>query len=115
MNSQNDPQDHNNLLFAIILSLAVLMGWQYFIAAPKMREEQARREFSKEQEAQRTGGQPQGVPGVATPPVSNPTTAAPPLAGQPAQAPVSREESLKTSPRLAIRTPSLEGSFALKG
>jgi YidC/Oxa1 family membrane protein insertase len=115
MNSQNDPQDHNNLLYAIILSLAVLMGWQYFIAGPKMREDQARKEFSKELEAQRTGGQQQGVPGVATPPVSQPSAASVPAAGQPTQAPISREDSLKGSPRLAIRTPSLEGSFALKG
>ena len=43
MNSQNDPQDHKNLMFAIILSLSVLMGWQYFFAAPKLREEQARK------------------------------------------------------------------------
>ena len=111
MNSQNDPQDHNNLMMAIILSLAVLMGWQYFFAAPKLREEQARKEFSKELEAERAGAKPQGVPGVST----APPVASAPAAGQPALAPISREDSLKTSPRLAIKTPSLEGSFALKG
>ena len=115
MNSQNDPQDHNNLLFAIILSLAVLMGWQYFVAGPKLREEQVRKEFSKELQAQRESGQSQGVPGVATSPVSPPVAGTAPVAGQPAQAPVSRDEALKGSPRLAIKTPSLEGSFALKG
>ena len=55
MASPNNPQDQNNLMFAVILSLVVLMGWQYFFAAPKMREEQARKEFSKEVEAQRSG------------------------------------------------------------
>ncbi|MEQ1671896.1 MAG: membrane protein insertase YidC, partial [Hyphomicrobium sp.] len=114
MNSQNDPQDHKNLMFAIILSLAVLMGWQYFFAMPKLREEQARKEYSKELEAQRAGSQAPGLPGVASAPVSQPSAAAP-VAGQPVQAPVSREDALKSSPRLAIKTPSLEGSFALKG
>ena len=112
MNSQNDPQDHNNLFMAVILSLAVLLGWQYFFAAPKMRQEQARREFSKEQETQRAGGQPQGPPGVGGP--IAPPSASAPAAGQPPPAVVSREEALKLSPRLAIKTPSLEGSIALK-
>lgn len=113
MNSQNDPQDHKNLMIAIVLSLAVLLGWQYFFAAPKLREEQARREYTKELEAQRAKGDQQGLPGVATAPSSQ--SAAPSAAGQAAQAPVSREEALKTTPRLAIKTPSLEGSVALKG
>lgn len=114
MNSQNDPQDHKNLMFAVILSLAVLLGWQYFFAAPKLREEMARKEFSKELEAQRAGGQATGLPSVANSPVAQPSSTVP-AAGQPAQAPVSRDEALKLSPRLAIKTDSLEGSFALKG
>jgi YidC/Oxa1 family membrane protein insertase len=115
MKSQNDPQDNKNLIIAVLLSLVVMMGWQYFIAAPKMREEQARKEYTKELEAQRTGAKPQGVPGVATSPTADGVTTSPTVAGQPALAPVSREESLKASPRLAIKTPSLEGSIALKG
>lgn len=43
MKSPNDPQDHKNLMIAIILSLAVLLGWQYFFAMPELREEQARK------------------------------------------------------------------------
>ncbi|MBK9078381.1 MAG: membrane protein insertase YidC [Hyphomicrobium sp.] len=115
MNSQNDPQDHKNLLFAIILSLAVLVGWQYFFAAPKLREEQARKEYSKELEAQRNGDQ-KGLPGVTTAPVTPPAAANAPTADtQPALAPMSRDEALKGTPRLAIKTPSLEGSIALQG
>ncbi len=112
MNSPNDPQDNKNLIIAIVLSLAVLMGWQYFFAMPKLREEQARKEYSKELDAQRAGAKTQGVPGVGSVPVTSPSPVA---AGQPAKAPTSREDSLKASPRVAIKTPSLEGSFALKG
>jgi YidC/Oxa1 family membrane protein insertase len=115
MKSPNSPQDQNNLLVAIILSLAVLMGWQYFFAAPKMREEQARKEFSKEIEAQRSGAQTQGPPGVATAPGAvAPPAATTPSAGQTAVAPVTRDEALKQSPRVAIKSDSLEGSISLK-
>ncbi len=113
MNPQNSPQDQNNLIFAVILSLLVLMGWQYFFAAPKLREEQARKEFSQDVEAQRSGAAVQGPPGVATAPVAQPGPSAP-APGQAATAPISRDEALKQSPRLAIKTESLEGSIALK-
>ncbi len=114
MNSQNDPNDQNNLLFAIILSLAVLMGWQYFFARPQLQQDQARKEFSKELEAQRSGASTQGPPGVANAPVAVPSATVP-AAGQAAPAALSREEALKASPRLPIRTSSLEGSISLKG
>ena len=113
MNPNNSPQDQNNLMFAVILSLVVLMGWQYFFASPKLREEQARKEFSQDVEAQRSGAAVQGPPGVATAPVAQPGASAP-VPGQAATAPVSRDEALKQSPRLAIKTDSLEGSIALK-
>ena len=115
MNSQNDPKDQNNLMTAVILSLAVMLGWQYFFAQPKLREEQARQQIARELEAQRKGSPQQGLPSVATPPVAQPGATAPPVAGQPAQAPVSRDEALKGSQRVTITTPSLEGSYALKG
>lgn len=112
MKSPHDPQDHNNLLFAVILSIAVLMGWQYFFAQPRLREDIARKEYSKEVDAQRAGGQTQGPPSVAVP-VAPPTATAP-SADQPPQAAVPRDEALKLSPRVPIKTPSLEGSIALK-
>jgi len=114
MNPQNEPQDQKNLILAIVLSLAVLLGWQYFFAAPKLREEQARREYTKELDAQRNAGS-KGLPGVATAPVGQPSANAPATAGGATQAPLSRDEALKGTPRLAINTPSLEGSIALKG
>ena len=115
MASPNNPQDQNNLMFAVILSLFVLMAWQYFFAAPKIRDEKARQEFSKEVEAQRSGAQTQGPPGVgSTPGPVAPPAGAPTAAGQPVTAPITREEALKLSPRIAIKSDSLEGSIALK-
>ena len=117
MNSPKDPQDQNNLMFAVILSLAVLMGWQYFFAAPKLREEHARKEMSATPNQPRgdsqVPGSPAGAPAAPGPAPASAPTSAP--AAQPPQAAVSREEALKLSPRVAIKTPSLEGSIALKG
>lgn len=111
MTSPNSPNEQNNLILAVALSLMVLLGWQYFFAAPATRDEKARQEFSREVQAQRDGTAPQGPPGVATAPGGAPAT---PAAGQTPQAPIARADALKLSPRITIQTPSLEGSIALK-
>lgn len=114
MNSQNDPQDQKNLIIAIVLSFAVFLGWQYFFAAPQLREEQAKQQYTKELEAQRAG-KSDGVPGVGPGTNTVAATSAPETPGAPPKAAVSRDEALKASPRIAVRTPSLAGSIALKG
>ena len=114
MNPNNSPQDQNNLMFAVVLSLVVLMGWQYFFASPKLREEQARKEFARELETKRTAADGQAQSGTGSVPVAGPAMTAP-NAGQTTAAPISRDEALKQSPRAAIKTESLEGSVALKG
>ena len=38
--------DQNNFLMAIVLSLAVLLGWQFFVTEPRLEEERARRGIS---------------------------------------------------------------------
>ena len=37
----NQPEQQKNLILAIVLSMAVVFGWQYFYAGPKLKEEQA--------------------------------------------------------------------------
>ena len=111
MTSPNSPNEQTNLILAVALSLMVLMGWQYFFAAPATRDEKAREEFSREVQAQREGAAPQGPPSVATTPDGAPAA---PQSAQSPQAPVARAEALKQSPRVAIKTDSLEGSIALK-
>jgi YidC/Oxa1 family membrane protein insertase len=118
MSSPSDPKDQNNLIIAVVLSMLVLMGWQYFFAAPQIKHEQAKQDYSKQIDAQKNGApQGQNPPSVANaPPVAAPSTdasvpAAQPSAAMPAR---SREEILKSSPRVAISTPSLQGSIDLK-
>jgi YidC/Oxa1 family membrane protein insertase len=118
---QKKEPDNNNLLIAVILSMAVLMAWQLLYAVPKMREEQARQERAKQEQVQ-----PQvAKPGEAAPPrqpgVEPAAPSAPSTAGQvPAApvrpaAPVTRETALADEPRVPIDTPALAGSISLKG
>lgn len=102
-------------MFAVALSILVLMGWQYFFARPELQKEQARQEFNKKIDAQNKDGSSETPPNVASTPVAPPSTDAPTGAQAPAAAPVSREVALQGSPRLKIETPSLEGSIDLKG
>ena len=37
-----DQESQKNLLLAIVLSVAVLLGWQFLYAGPKLKEEQER-------------------------------------------------------------------------
>src|SRR5512144_2464567 len=95
--------ENKNLFIAIALSAVILIVWTLFIEGPRTAAKQA------QQQAQQAAQQ----------------TAQPQQAGQqPAQqaAPqdtgrkiVSRDEALAESPRVAIDTPSLKGSIALKG
>lgn len=110
-----DPESQRNLLLAVVLSTLVLLGWQYFFAVPQMRQEQAKREFAKSLEAQQKG-QPGAatVPGVASP--DAPVIAAPnavPITPEAERR--SREDSIKSGPRIAVETASLTGSISLKG
>jgi YidC/Oxa1 family membrane protein insertase len=119
MNSPNDPKDQNNLMFAVVLSIAVLIGWQYFFARPQIQHEQARQEYSKKLEAQKNGtSTSEAPPSVANAPVATPNADTHVPAGTeqegPAVAPKSRADALKDSPRVDILTPSLKGSIALK-
>ncbi len=112
------PDDQKNLLIAVILSVAVMLGWQFFYAGPAMKaqQEKAQRERAAQQaEAEKAA--------VGTPAANAPAAApgAPPLPGaQPSQtlsAALSgtRPEVLAKSQRVPIETPSLSGSISLKG
>jgi YidC/Oxa1 family membrane protein insertase len=111
MKSQ-DPDQQRNLLLAVVLSMAVLLGWQLFYAGPKMKEEQARLRTQAELTQKSDGATDAAKPSPAAPAPG----AAVPGAGAATPAPtVSREDSIKVSPRLTVETPSLKGSIALRG
>jgi YidC/Oxa1 family membrane protein insertase len=107
MQSQQ-PDQQKNLILAIVLSMAVVFGWQYFYAGPKMKEEQERLKRQQAQ-TQTAPAAPGTVPGTTVP-------GQPAIPGAaPAALVVTREQALTASPRVAIETPSIKGSIALKG
>jgi len=101
--------DNRNLILAVILSVAVVFGWQYFVAGPKI--DQTRQHTAQTSPAaQSTSGSPTattGTEGAAATPGA-PTT--------PGQATVmTRDQALAANPRVAINTQSVTGSINLKG
>src|SRR5947208_3138117 len=113
--------DNKNTIIAIVLSAIVLIGWQYFIGGPQV-EKQRQEALLKQQQQQQ---QQQQVPAPTTTPAPGTAPApgtvaqpgAPPAPGQasPAAQAQTRAAVLAASPRIAIDTPRLNGSIALKG
>ena len=106
--------EHKNTILAIVLSLIVVVGWNFFIAKPQIERQQ--REAQLKQQDQTRLQQPQAQSGgaPATPQVGAPSVpGAPGAAAQPA-AP-SREAIVAAAPRIPIQTPTLSGSINLKG
>jgi YidC/Oxa1 family membrane protein insertase len=103
--------DNKNLLLAIALSLAVLLGWNYFYGMPQVAQQRQAREASQTN----TGGSqaPSPAPKEGGPSVPPPGTL--PGAGTGAPVVESREAALARAPRIRIDTPQLAGSIALKG
>jgi YidC/Oxa1 family membrane protein insertase len=88
--------EQKNLIIAIALSALILIGWTVFIEGPHMAAQQAQQQAAQQaQPAQQPAQQ-------ATPQDTGRKT-------------LPREEALKESPRIAIDTPRLKGSIALKG
>ena len=107
--------EHKNTILAIVLSLIVVVGWQYFIGYPQM-EKQRREAAAKQQEQAELHQQP----ATASPstPAPSPQGGAPAAPGSPAAVQPSvnsREGILAASPHIVIDTPRLSGSINLKG
>src|SRR5205814_3784053 len=109
--------DHKNTILAVVLSLLVIVGWQYFIGYPQVERQRQEAQIKQEQSqaqpgaAQPTPAQPNGAQ-PATPEVpGTPKSVAPSTQAQTA----SREAVIASSSRIAIETPRLGGSIGLKG
>ena len=102
--------DNRNIILAIVLSMIVLFGWQFFVAGPQLDRAQ--------QQAQIAAEQAQSEAALATPAAN----AQPGVAGAPgavaADGTVSfpdRAAAIAASERVTINTEDLEGSINLTG
>ena len=102
--------DHKNTILAIVLSLLVVVGWQYFVGYPQM-EKQRHDALLKQQE------QAQLAPVPAQPASPAPQAGVPTAPGAASGQPQvhTREAVIAASPHVAISTPRLAGSIDLKG
>ncbi len=132
--NHREPENQNNIMIAIGLSMAVLFGWQYFYAGPQMQAEKERLAASEKAKPADAAHPAAPAPGTTSPSTTSPvappaaTPVAPPAPGTTASggpaAPSAvaaaarsstRAEALQGGGRIEIRTPSLIGSIPLKG
>jgi YidC/Oxa1 family membrane protein insertase len=103
--------EHKNTILAIILSLIVVVGWEYFFARPELQNQ-------AQQQQQQTQVQPQPQPNNpgGTQPAA-PAGAAPGAPNVPSgQTPTqTRASVLANLPHIDIDTPTLRGSIDLRG
>jgi YidC/Oxa1 family membrane protein insertase len=99
--------EQKNIVLAIILSGAILLGWNYLYVVPQQQalQEQQARQAAEQQETGGATGQPQLGAELPTPETGS-------LGVGPA---TSREQALKGTPRIAIESDRLTGSIALTG
>jgi YidC/Oxa1 family membrane protein insertase len=110
--------EHKNTILAIVLSLIVVIGWQYFVGYPQM--EKQRHEALLKQQQQHEQVQPRpATPAAPAAPAPGPAAGAPATPGAPATAAPppahSRAAVIAASPRVPIATARLNGSIDLKG
>ena len=103
--------ENRNYIIAIALSIAVLLGWQYFVAGPRLEAERVRHAAEVAAQAPAPGA----APGTPAGPAAGPSASGPAPSAAVPSAPVSHEQALAASPRVAIDTPVLEGSINLVG
>jgi YidC/Oxa1 family membrane protein insertase len=105
--------EHKNTIVAIILSLIVVVGWEYFFARPELQNQAQQQQ--EQTQAQKQAQPQSNNPGGAQPagPAGN-VPAAPNAPSGQAQT-QTRASVLATLPHVDIDTPTLRGSIDLKG
>ncbi|RVU18770.1 membrane protein insertase YidC [Methylobacterium oryzihabitans] len=101
--------DKTNMIIAVVLSLAVLLGWNYFVSAPQV-ERQRQQQLAQQAAQPRPATSPQE--GGPSAPLPGTLPGAP---GGQASAAQPRDQAVAASPRIRIDTPALSGSVALRG
>jgi YidC/Oxa1 family membrane protein insertase len=98
--------DNRNVILAVVLSMLVLFGWQFFIAGPQLEQAQRQAEIRAAQQAeaeQLAVPQASAEGGAAAPVTTGPQTFA------------DRDSAIAASERVDISTLDLEGSISLTG
>lgn len=124
--------DQRNLILAIVLSIAIVIGFEFLYAVPKMERERAQQ--AQRQTEQTVSGEPGkpptvpqtaegGAPAASVPPLASapsgtaspPGVAPPPAPPGTPSGPAGRQAALGQGPRVAIDSGEIHGSIALTG
>ncbi len=89
--------DNKNFILAIVLSTLIIVGWQYFYAAPTQKKLETQTQTTSQQVTN-----PQVQPGAA-------------VTGAEQAPPVSREAAIASAKRIKIDTPVIDGTINLTG
>ncbi|MGL4727381.1 MAG: membrane protein insertase YidC, partial [Bosea sp. (in: a-proteobacteria)] len=95
------------MLLAILLSGAVLLGWNYFYGVPQVEKQRQQAQTSAPASTQ------PGAPAGAAPPAATPGAPASPAPA--IQATLTREAAIASGPRIQVETARIFGSIALTG
>jgi YidC/Oxa1 family membrane protein insertase len=106
-------ETNRNVLIAMVLSMVVLVGWQFFVSGPQMERAQRQAEIAAAQNAA-------ADPGLATAPSLPATDAATGAGSVPATTAIptsfaDRASAIAATPRVTIDTASVVGSINLRG
>jgi YidC/Oxa1 family membrane protein insertase len=102
--------DNRNMILAIVLSLIVLLGWQFFVVNPQLEQQRIAEEANRAPTPAATPAPAAGGDGAT----AGATAGATPPASATAVA-FTREAAVAASPRVPVDTPALSGSLNLKG
>ncbi len=97
--------DYKNTILAIVLSLIVVVGWEYFFARPQTQQQAQQQQQTQQQQQPRTTAP--ATPAGPAPQAPNAPSALP--------ATKTAAQVIAASPRIEVDTPTLRGSIDLKG
>jgi YidC/Oxa1 family membrane protein insertase len=105
--------EHKNTILAIVLSLIVVVGWQYFVGYPQMEKQRRETQLKQQEQSEQQAKEP----GTALPaqPAQQPAGTLPTPGAASAPGALTRTAAIDASPHVAIDTPRLAGSIDLKG
>src|SRR5690606_33608158 len=101
-------ENNRNMILAVVLSMLVLFGWQFFIAGPQLEQAQRQAEQAATQQTEQQAGD------LVAPAADGSIPATPGTTSDSAVF-ANRDEALASTDRVAIETGSLSGSISLTG
>ncbi|MDA0261362.1 MAG: membrane protein insertase YidC, partial [Proteobacteria bacterium] len=106
--------DQRNLIIAIVLSLSILLGFEFLYNAPRLQKEAARQQAIEKTQPKAAGETSAPATGRA-PTIRQQGDSSTPAIRPQVNATAQRAKQLEQSPRITIESPKLAGTLAIAG